>query len=146
MKNQTTSLKRLDGSYTLDGYEMRSIVSDYYHKLLCAESFTIDKFYKKQVVLATVRQKVTDVMASQLLQPFTCQEVFVAAKSLGKDVCPGKDGIGVGFYLHYWDFLGPLLTRAVNLIFSSGNMPVEWTEGIIYMIPKSDAQCDEVSK
>ena len=48
--------------------------------------------------------------------------------------------------MHYWDFLGPLLTRAVNLIFSSGNMPVEWTEGIIYMIPKSDAQCDEVAK
>ena len=65
---------------------------------------------------------------------------------MGKDVCRGKDGIGIGFYLHYWDFLGPLLTRAVNLIFSSGNMPVEWTEGIIYMIPKSDAQCDEVAK
>ena len=48
--------------------------------------------------------------------------------------------------MHYWDFLGPLLTRAVNLIFSSGHMPAEWTEGIIYMIPKSDAQCDEVAK
>ena len=70
---------------------------------------------------------------------FTQQEVFSAAKSLGKDVSPGKDGIGVGFYLHYSDFLGPLLTRAVNLIFSSGSMPAEWTEGIIYMIPKSDA-------
>ena len=25
-------------------------------------------------------------------------------------------------------------------------MPDEWTEGIIYMIPKSDAQCNEISK
>mgnify|MGYP002775251677 CR=1 FL=1 len=48
--------------------------------------------------------------------------------------------------MHYWDFLGPLLTRAVNLIFPSGIMPADWTEGIIYMIPKSDAQCDGVSK
>ena len=39
-----------------------------------------------------------------------------------------------------------LITRAINLIFSTGNMLEEWTEGIIYMIPKSDAQCDEVSK
>ena len=85
-------------------------------------------------------------MTSQLLQPFTSQEVFVAAKSLGKDVCPRNNGIGIGFYLNYWDFLGPLLTRAINLIFSMGNMPAEWIEGIIYMIPKSDAQCDEVSK
>ena len=42
--------------------------------------------------------------------------------------------------------MGPILTRAVNLIFSTGNMPDEWTEGIIYMIPKSDAQCNEISK
>ena len=25
-------------------------------------------------------------------------------------------------------------------------MPMEWTKGRIYMIPKSDAQCNEVSK
>ena len=141
-----TSLKRLDGSYTSDESEMRNIVSDYYQQLLSAESFSEDALYKRQVVLATIQQKVTDVMASHLLQRFTPQEVLSATKSLGKDVCPGKDGIGVGFYLHYWDFLGPLLTRAVNLIFSSGSMPAEWTEGVIYMIPKSDTQCDEVSK
>ena len=58
----------------------------------------------------------------------------------------GEDGIGIGFYLDYWDFLGPLLTRVVNLIFAGGNMLAEWTKGIIYMIPKSDDQCDEVSK
>ena len=34
----------------------------------------------------------------------------------------------------------------VNLIFSSSSMLAQWTEGIIYMIPKSDAQCDEVAK
>ena len=99
-----TSLKQLDGSYTSDGSEMRSIVSDYYQNLLSAESFTTDDFYKQQVILAIIEQKVTNVMASQLLQPFTSREVFVAAKSLCKDVCPGKDGIGIGFYLHYWIF------------------------------------------
>ena len=96
-----TSLKRLDGSYTSDESEMRNIVSDYYQQLLSAESFSEDALYKRQVVLATIQQKVTDVMASHLLQRFTPQEVLSATKSLGKDVCPGKDGIGVGFYLHY---------------------------------------------
>ena len=83
-------------------------------------------------------------MAAQLLQPFTDTEVWTSAKYLGNNVCPGKDAIGVVFYLHYWDLLGPILTRAVNLIFSTGNMPDEWTEGIIYMIPKSNAQCNEI--
>ena len=85
-------------------------------------------------------------MTSHLIQPFTFQEVLFATKSLGKDVCPGKDRIGIGFYLHYWDFLGPILTRATKLIFSTGTMPAEWKEGIIYIIPKSNVQCDEVSK
>ena len=61
-------------------------------------------------------------------------------------MCPKKDAIEVVFYLHYWDFLGPTLTKAVNLIFSTRHMPNEWTEEIIYMIPKSDARCDEISK
>ena len=94
-----------------------NIVSDYYQQLLSAESFSEDALYKRQVVLATVQQKVIDVMASHLLQRFMPQEVLSATKSLGKDVCLGKDGIGVGFYLHYWDFLGPLVTRSVNLKF-----------------------------
>ena len=64
-------------------------------------------------------------MASHLLQPFTFHEVLSAAKSLGNDVCTGKDGIVVDFYLHYWDFLCPILTRATNLIFSTGTMPTE---------------------
>ena len=79
-----TSLKRLDGSHTSDESEMRHIVSDYYHQLLSAELF------KRQVVLAIVQQKVTEVMASHLLQPFTLHEVFSVAKSLGKDVSPEK--------------------------------------------------------
>ena len=140
------TLKRLDGSYTTDDSEMRDIATTYYHQLLSAKSFSEEDLNKRQLVLETTQQKVTHVMASQLLQPFTDTEVWTTAKSLGKYVCPGKDAIGVVFYLHYWDLLGPILTRAVNLIFSTGNMPDEWTEGIIYMIPKSDAQCNEISK
>ena len=127
-------------------HEMRDIATTYYHQLLSAKSFLEEDLNKRQLVLETVQQKVTHVMASQLLQPFTDTEVWTMAKSLGKYVCPGKDAIGVVFYLHYWDLLGPILTRAINLIFSTGNMPDEWTEGIIYMIPKSDAQCNEISK
>ena len=140
------SLKRLDGSYTTDDSEMRDIATTYYHQLLSAKSFLEEDINKRQLVLETIQQKVTHVMASQLLQPFTDTEVWTTAKSLGKYVCPRKDAIGMVFYLHYWDLLGLTLTRAINLIFSTGNMHDEWTEGIIYMIPKSDSQRDEISK
>ena len=103
-----SSLKWLDGSYTSDDSKMRGIVSDYYHQLLSATTFTIDSLYNKEDILATVQQKITNEMTSHLLQPFTFQEVYFATKSLGKVGCLGKDGIGVGFYLYYWDFLGPI--------------------------------------
>ena len=62
-------------------------------------------------------------------------------------VCLEKDAIGVVFYLHYWNLLGRTLTKAVNLIFSTWHMLDEWMEGIsLNMIPKTDAQCDEISK
>ena len=88
---------------------MQDIVSDYYHQLMYKESFSADNLYKRQVVLANVQQKVTNVMASHLLQPFTSHEIFSTAKSLGKDVCLE----GVGFNLHYWEFLGSLLERLI---------------------------------
>ena len=95
------TLKRLDGSYTTDDLEMRDIATTYYHQLLYAKSFSEEDLNKRQLVLETVQQKVTHVMAAQLLQPFTDTEVWTKAKSLGKNVCPGKDAIGVVFYLHY---------------------------------------------
>ena len=96
------------------------------HQLLSAKSFSEEDLKKRQLVLETVQQKVTHVMASPLLQPFIDTEVWTAAKSLGKYVCLGKDAIGVVFYLHYWDLLGPILTRPVNLIFSTGKESYTW--------------------
>ena len=126
---------------------MRDIATTYYHQLLSAKSFSEEDINKRQLVIETVQQKATHAMASQPLQPFTNTKVWTTAKSLGKNVCLGKNAIGLVFYLHYWDLLGSTLTKAVNLIFSTWHMLDEWMEGIsLNMIPKTDAQCDEISK
>ena len=78
------------------------------------------------------------------MQPLSPQEVFKAAKALAKDVCPGLDGLGVQWYIKYWDLIGEGLIKAYQQILDSGNMPEDWNEGLIYMIPKSSGQLEEL--
>ena len=47
-----------------------------------------------------------------LLQPLSSQEILKAVKTLAKDVCPGLDGMGVQWYIQYWDLIGGGLTKA----------------------------------
>ena len=77
-------------------------------------------------------------MQTILFDPLQPSEVLVAAKALGKDVCPSIDGMGVSWYIEYWDMIGNVLTSAYQQILDQGYMPQEWTEGLIYLIPKGD--------
>ena len=83
-------------------------------------------------------------LAECLLQPLSSQEVSKAIKALAKDVCPRLDGLGVQWYIQYWDLIGDGLTKAYQHILDSGNMPQEWNEGLIYMIPKTNGQLEEL--
>ena len=137
-------LKCQDGSYTTDSNQMRQIASDYYETLLKARSFSEDDLIKRDIIWSKIHKRVSVKLIDYLLQPLTSQEVFKAAKALAKDVCPGLDGLGVQWYIQYWDLIGDGLTKAYQKILDSGNMPQEWKEGLIYMIPKSSGQLEEL--
>ena len=49
-------------------------------------------------------------------------------------MCPGVDGMGVSWYIEYWDMIGNVLTFAYQQILDHGYIPQEWTEGLIYLI------------
>ena len=40
--------------------------------------------------------------------------------------------------------IGDVLTKAYQQILDMGNMPQEWNEGLIYMIPKTNGQLEEL--
>ena len=136
-------LKCQDGSYTTDSSQMRQIASDYYETLLKARSFSEDDLIKRDIIWSKIHNRVYLQLIDCLLQPLNSQELFKAAKALAKDVCPGLDGLGVQWYIQYWDLIGDGLTKAYPKILDSGNMPQEWKEGLIYMIPKSSGRLEE---
>ena len=135
-----------DGSYTTDPSQMRQIASDYYEALLKARPFSEADMVKRDIIWSRVQNRVSGNLLRCLLQPLSTQEVFKAVKALAKDVCPGVDGLGVQWYIQYWDLIGDGLTKAYQQILDSGNMPQEWKEGLIYMIPKTSGQLEELSQ
>ena len=137
-------LKCPDGSYTNDPRQMRQIASEYYENLLKAQSFSTDDLDKRDIIWSRIQRRVSAQLYERLLLPLSTQEVFKAAKALAKDVCPGLDGLGVQWYLQYWDLIGEGLTKAYQQVLDSGHMPQEWNDGLIYMIPKSSGQLEEL--
>ena len=145
-KSQPSSMRRVDGSLTSDVVEMRDIASTFYRHLLSANPIARNNLIKRDLVWDSVSNRVSVEMQIALLAPLQSSEVLLAAKALGKDVCPGVDGMGVSWYIEYWDLIGNVLTSAYQQIIDHGYMPQEWTEGLIYLIPKGDGPLDDIRK
>ena len=85
-----------------------------------------------------VSNQVSFEMKMTLLAPLQPSEVLLATQALGKDVCPSVDGMGVSWYIECWDMIGNVLTSTYQQILDHDYMPQQWTEGLIYLIPKGD--------
>ena len=116
---------------------MRQIASEYYDNLLKAQSFFSDDLSKRDIIWSRIQHRVSVKLSKRLLQPLSPKEVVKVAKALAKDVCPRLDGLGVQWYIQYWDWIGDGLTKAYPQVLDFGHMPQEWNDDLIYMIPKS---------
>ena len=99
-------LKCLDDSYTTNPSQMRQIASNYYETMLKARSFSKNDFFERDIIWSRIHYRVSIQLSGCLLQPLNSQEVLKAAKALVKDVCPRLDGLGVQWYIQYWDLIG----------------------------------------
>ena len=99
-------LKCPEGSYTTDPSQMRQITSDYYETLLKARSFFENDLFKRGVIWSSIHNRVSVQLSGCFLQRLSSQKVLKAAKALVKDVCPRLDGLGVQWYIQYWDLIG----------------------------------------
>ena len=90
----------------------------------------------------TVNSKVNKI----LTQPFTLAKPLEAVKSLPRHSCPGEDGLTPTFFIQYWDLLNLLICQGFQNIFSSGKMPEQISEGLIYLVPKGDSKQTDIRK
>jgi len=92
-RNNITKLKKADGQFTEVEREMSEMAMLFYQKL-----YTIEGTIGMERVLDTIPSKVTAEMNSQLLRPYTKEEVKVALFHMFPTKAPGPDGFPAHFF------------------------------------------------
>ena len=85
-------------------------------------------------------------MAESLVKEISSTEVRAALVAVGKNVCPGNDGLSPEFFLEYWDDIVDAFTTALQEVFHLGRMLAEWNEGMVYLIPRLEGVVDDIKK
>ena len=93
-----------------------------------------------------MEHNVSHEMAESLVKEISSAEVRAAFVVVGKNVCPVNDGLSPEFFLEYWDDIADAFTSALQEVFHLGRMPIEWNEGMIYLIPKVEGVVDDIKK
>ncbi len=135
-----------EGDLTSDPNQIRVIATEYYNELLRAPPSNPDKEEASQYVWSSMKKTVNSKVSEILIQSFTSDELLEALKSLPRHSCPGEDGLTPTFFIQYWDLLNLLICQGFQNIFSSGKMPEQISEGLIYLVPKGDSKQTDIRK
>ena len=76
--------------------------------------------------------------------PLTKTECLESLKSMAPDKSPGTDGIPAEFYKVLWRDIADDLLDAINYGFEKGQLSMSQRRGIIKLIPKKDAELNQV--
>ena len=143
------SIKQLqheNGTISSDPQVMREIATRYYSNLLSAVSFSDEELVCRSHVWNKLKSRITEDMNVSLQDVLTCHELTEALHALPKNCCPGVDGLTPTFFIKYWDVFKADLCTAFQQILREGRMPSQFTEGLIYLIPKSDGPSLDIKK
>ena len=131
---------------TTDTNGIKRIASNYYKKLLTAETITEDAKCARSEVWNSMQRKVTSEMNSELTLPISDMELRNVVQNMTASCCPGEDGLSIVFFQTYWDIIGDAVREVCNHIIDSGVMPQGMAACLILMIPKGNSQAVDVEK
>lgn len=80
--------------------EIKDHVENYYKKLFGREETGNIRMREN---MWSEEGRLSDAEAQELVRPFTMKELEEALKDMDPCSAPGADGLGVGFYLTFWD-------------------------------------------
>ena len=147
--HNAVSIKQLqdeNGTISSDPKVMREIATRYYSNLLSAISFSDEDLISRSCVWNKMSSRITQDMNASLQDVLTHEELSEALQALPKNSCPGMDGLTPSFFIKYWDLFKSDLCTAFQQILREGIMPSHFTEGIIYLIPKSEGPSLDIKK
>ncbi|CAN0880685.1 Transposon TX1 uncharacterized 149 kDa protein [Linum grandiflorum] len=137
--NKIGHLTLPDGTTVSTEEDKAAVTVDFYSNLF---TFQSAQSFPEDGLPTLGPPRVTDQMNSQLLQPFTDNDIRKAVFSVGSSKSPGPDGYTGAFYQHFWHIIGSDVCAAVKAFFHSDKMLRSINHTWLTLIPKvSGASC-----
>ena len=133
-RNLIKKLKDNNNGWVEGNDNLNPLISNYFSGLFSSDVTDYD-----QGLLNTVKPKVTTQMSTELMEPYTREEVRKALFQIGGMKAPGPDGLHAIFFKRFWHILGDELTDEVLEAVHNRKIPTGWNQTNIVLIPKVDS-------
>uniref|UniRef100_A0A453KYM4 Reverse transcriptase domain-containing protein n=2 Tax=Aegilops tauschii subsp. strangulata TaxID=200361 RepID=A0A453KYM4_AEGTS len=130
-RNTIQKLKKEDGTWVEEAEQLNEYISNYYLNI-----FTSAARHDNNTILQSIQPRVTDQMNELLCAKYTEEEVRAALNNIGDLKAPGPNGMPAIFFKRFWNTVGEQVTKEVLKVLRGGEMPEEWNNTIIVLIPK----------
>ncbi|XP_019179522.1 PREDICTED: uncharacterized protein LOC109174722 [Ipomoea nil] len=87
-------------------------------------------------IIDNIVTKITHVDNANLLRPISGEEVRAAVFQMHLDKSRGPNGLGPGFFLHFWDIVGGEVTLFCRSFIQTTKLPARANNTFIVLIPK----------
>ncbi|KAL3692352.1 hypothetical protein R1sor_006003 [Riccia sorocarpa] len=137
-KKQTAIYALRDDAGVLHSNEehIMEMATSYFSNILHEPTTSPQQLQDTEGLLATIQAQVSQEERDSLQKDFTQEELFTAAKLLGRFKCPGPDGVPLEFFLIHWDTVSPLLFKATSEGLQVGFLLPFFNKGVITLLQK----------
>ncbi|GKV40167.1 hypothetical protein SLEP1_g47835 [Rubroshorea leprosula] len=131
--NRILGLKDLNGNWCFDAKDINSLITSHFRNLYNSSHVqSFDDSYMDILngpsILSSSWHHLSNIPSQR--------EVWTALNTMQPFKAPGPDGLHVGFFLKYWEFLKEKLCYEISNIFSSASMTSSWNSSLLALIPK----------
>ncbi|XP_021737341.1 uncharacterized protein LOC110703870 [Chenopodium quinoa] len=132
-KNEIIGLFNKERQWCDKEDDLEYAVTDFYEELFTSSMPSPEGCAK---VLESVEKVISEDHNSELLKPFSKDEIFAAISSKHPCKAPGPDGIHAIFYQKFWHIVGDDVTNQVCNILHGIRSPKQMNKTNIALIPK----------
>ena len=131
-RKHITKLKDEQGNEQWSDAAKAEVALEYFRKLFASSSpRSYDPVFQSMI------PKVTGRMNEVLTKDISKEEVKVAIFSINPESTPGPDGMTGLFFQKYWDTIGEDVTKEIQEVFMTGQLPADWNFTYLCLLPKT---------
>ncbi|XP_056687304.1 uncharacterized protein [Spinacia oleracea] len=136
VKKRRCGLTNMTGELKQGQEEIESIVVSNLKEVFLSDNLPLPSQDIDQVLREIDLPQLSYAESTNLVRPFTSQEIRAAMFTMPTDKSSGPDGVSVEFFKHNWERVGSSVVDIIQHFISTGFMLKEWNRTLLVMIPK----------